>query len=296
MFPEGPVALDDGVSSSSRSPGARSAGRPRRPDRRRRRLRRRAERRRLRAGRRRLRLQQRRPSWDEAWAGPSPGRAAHLTGGSIQRVDLDTGAVTTLYTESSFSGRSGRPTTSSSTPTAASGSPTTACGSSAQRPHRPPLRQGRRLELRGGHLPPGRAQRRRPLARRHRPLRRRDPHRPRLRWSLAGPGESCASTRWATAAACSPASPGCSCSTASPSTARAGSASPPSSTAASPTSAPTARRSSTSHGRPAHHQHLLRRARPAHRLLHPVGHRRAGHLQWPRPGLRLHPARRFAAA
>ena len=47
-------------------------------------------------------------------------------GGSIQRVDLDTGEVETLYTECDGAPAAGARTTSCSTPTAGSGSPTTA--------------------------------------------------------------------------------------------------------------------------------------------------------------------------
>ena len=61
---------------------------------------------------------------------PGPVPAGVDAAGSIQRVDLDSGEVETVYTESVTPDgdrcRCGRRTTSSSTPTAASGSPTTA--------------------------------------------------------------------------------------------------------------------------------------------------------------------------
>ena len=118
-------------------------------------------------------------SWDDVMGLTIPGAVPpSWKGGSIQRVDLSTGAVSTLYTESSsgplrapndlvFDGHGGFWFTDHGVRL-----------DRVERSHRHPLRQGGRLELRGGHLPARQPQRHRPLARRHAPLRRRDPHRP----------------------------------------------------------------------------------------------------------------------
>ena len=78
------------------------------------------------------------------------------SGGSIQRVDLDTGKVETCTRSATADGehRCARPTTSCSTPPAASGSPTTACatGRSATAPasttRRPTARRSARSSTR----------------------------------------------------------------------------------------------------------------------------------------------------
>ena len=123
------------------------------------------------------------------------------TQGSIQRVDLDTGAVETLYTESS-SGPLIAP--NDLVFDAHGGFWFTDHGirrERTRRPHGHPLREGRRLVVRGGDLPARLAQRHRPVARRHHALRGRDPHRPGLGSGTSpGPGRRAAATRSAPAA------------------------------------------------------------------------------------------------
>ena len=148
------------------------------------------------------------------------------TGGSIQKVDLATGSVTTVYTESSTGplARAQRPRLRRARRVLVH-RPRRA-PRSHERPHRAALRVGRRVVMSRGRVPVGRSERDRAVTGRLRALRGRDPHRAGVlvaghrsrrggRHHARGPRRS---PRW-------PAFPGCSCSTSSRWTAKDGCAS-----------------------------------------------------------------------
>ena len=216
---------------------------------------------------------------------------AHHSGGRIERVDLATGDVTVLYTECD-----GHPLIG---------------------PERPRVRRARRhvvhrpRQIREGRVqhvgaiyyaqpdgssirevvfpsespngiglsPDGDA-----------PVRRRDAHRPRVRVERDRARARSSATRRARRARCSAGCPGCSCSTRSASTATATSWSRRSSPAALTVIAPDGEvLDQVDPRRPAGHQRLLRRRRPAHRLRDLLRDRppRAVPLAPPRPRAQL---------